>query len=94
MSNLVRVEALIKGMVQGVGYRWFATRAASKYSISGYITNLTNGDVKTVVEGEQGMVSDFLKELRTGPPSASVSGIQIEKGEYTGEYKGFGVEYF
>ncbi|MBD3168965.1 MAG: acylphosphatase [candidate division Zixibacteria bacterium] len=93
MSNKVHIEALIKGVVQGVGYRWFATRTASKYNVSGYVANLPTGDVKAVIEGEQGMVNDFIDELKVGPPSASVNDIIIDKGEYTGKYRGFGVEY-
>ncbi|MCP4633062.1 MAG: acylphosphatase [candidate division Zixibacteria bacterium] len=93
MAQLIHVKAIIKGVVQGVGYRWFATRASSNYNVTGYISNLPNGDVETVVEGEKGLVMDFIKELRIGPSHASVSSIDISESEYTGKYKDFGVEF-
>ncbi len=93
MGKLVHIEAIIKGVVQGVGYRWFATRKAMEYNVNGYIKNLPNGDVQAVVEGEEGLVKDFLKELRIGPPYASVSEIITKEGEYTGKYNRFGVAY-
>ena len=94
MGKSVHIEAVIKGVVQGVGYRWFATRAATRYKVSGYVSNLPNGDVRAIIEGENGMVKDFIKELQTGHPYATVTAVEINEGEYTGKYKGFGVNYF
>lgn len=94
MSSQVRKILIIKGDVQGVGYRWFATRAAMKHEVSGYVMNLPDGNVEVVLEGEEGMVSDCIKELRTGPPHASISGVEVTDGEYTGEFLNFGVKYY
>jgi acylphosphatase len=84
-----RVHLFISGIVQGVGYRYFAIRKASSLSISGYAKNLIDGRVEIVAEGERGLVEEFIKELRSGPISAHVTDIRIEWESPTFEFSGF-----
>ena len=86
-------ELIIKGRVQGVGYRFFARRKASKYGLTGYVKNLFNGDVKIIVRGKDDKINLFLEDLKRGPSLSVV--IDIIKTELTGckEYKDFSITY-
>ena len=55
-----RYYILYKGQVQGVGFRWRLMQIANKYNLTGYVTNLSNGNVAAEVQGVG--VDEFLKE--------------------------------
>ena len=55
-----RYYIIYKGQVQGVGFRWKLMQIAYKYNLTGYVRNLSNGDVETEVQGFG--VDEFLKE--------------------------------
>jgi hydrogenase maturation protein HypF len=57
----------VQGIVQGVGFRLFVHRLASRYELAGFVKNQT-GSVRIEVEGETGSLDRFLTELTTGPP--------------------------
>lgn len=67
----------VKGIVQGVGYRWFADRAARRYDLKGFVENKSSGDVYLEVEGEEGLIRDFVKELSVGPRGAHVDDVIV-----------------
>jgi acylphosphatase len=94
LGKSVQVKAIIRGMVQGVGYRWFATREAMRFDVTGYVANLPGGDVEVVAEGEEGMVKEYLKTLKAGPPYSRVTSMETREGEYTGQFSNFGVRYY
>ncbi len=85
----VRAHLLVDGMVQGVGYRFFAMRKANVYGLKGFAKNLIDGRVEVVVEGERGLIEDFVKDLRRGPLSAHVSDIIIDWDIPTFEFERF-----
>src|SRR5437667_2253704 len=75
MNSSVRAVArrlLIRGDVQGVGYRFFAQRAAARHQVVGYVKNLPDGSVEALVEGPRQSVEAFKHELATGPRFAIV----------------------
>lgn len=74
----VNAKITVSGVVQGVGYRWFADRTARKYDLKGYVENLPGGSVFLEVEGERGLIEELIKDLRIGPRSASVADISVE----------------
>ncbi|MBI4850567.1 MAG: acylphosphatase [Acidobacteria bacterium] len=84
---------LISGKVQGVGYRYFAMRAANQYQISGYARNLTSGQVEVVAEGQREAIEGFKKELAAGPYHAQVVQIEEKVLEISGKFQGFRIEY-
>jgi len=92
MKDSVRLLITVKGYVQGVGYRYFCYRQARVYGIYGNVRNLYNGDVELEVEGEEGLLNDFIKELKIGPGVASVDSIQVKKLEFTGKFKDFTIQ--
>jgi len=84
-----RAHLFVSGVVQGVGYRFFAIRKASVYGLKGFVKNLVDGRVEVVAEGEKGLVEEFIKDLRHGPISAHVTDIRIEWDKPTFEFEGF-----
>ena len=83
---------LISGEVQGVGYRFFAQRAAARHQIVGYVRNLSDGRVEAVAEGDPNSVEAFKHELATGPTYAVVEALEEINVEPTGTYSSFRIE--
>ena len=67
-----RLVALVKGRVQGVGYRAFAQKKALELGLSGYAENLPDGRVEVVAEGPKEALELFLHHLKQGPRLAVV----------------------
>ena len=84
-----RAHLFVSGLVQGVGYRFYAMRKANAYGVSGFAKNLMDGRVEVVVEGSRSMVEQFISDLKVGPMSAHVSDIRIEWDQPTYEFNGF-----
>ncbi|MEA3431536.1 MAG: acylphosphatase [candidate division WOR-3 bacterium] len=90
---MIRAHILISGFVQGVCYRWFAEKEANSLGLTGYVKNLYDRGVEVVVEGERGLIEEFIKMLKIGPSSADVRDIKIEWQEYKGEFSGFSIRF-
>lgn len=88
-----RIKVIVKGIVQGVSYRYFANRAANSYGLGGYVRNCYDGSVEVVAEGEDRELKNLIADLRRGPWSARVDGIEVEWEEYTGNYNHFTVRF-
>ncbi|MDQ3022177.1 MAG: acylphosphatase [Bacteroidota bacterium] len=84
-----RFKILIKGYVQGVGYRYFCYRKAIEYNLNGYAKNLINGSVEVETEGEETMIKEFINELRIGPRNSKVNSINIEELPFENKYEDF-----
>jgi acylphosphatase len=83
----------IHGKVQGVGYRFFATRVARRLGLKGSIQNERDGTVEALVEGESGAIDDWVEELKEGPRYAEVTKIDQESRDYTGKLGDFDVKF-
>jgi acylphosphatase len=83
---------LIRGEVQGVGYRFFAQRAAARHQVVGYVRNCPDGTVEALVEGSASSVEAFKYDLATGPQWAVVDHVEEIVLEPTGSYSAFRVE--
>jgi len=93
MSELASAHIVVSGVVQGVGFRYTAIRKATQYGLKGFVRNLHSGDVEVVVEGEKGLITDFVRELRVSPSYAHITNVAVEWGEYTGMYEDFRVRF-
>ena len=82
----------VRGEVQGVGYRFFAQRAAARHQIVGYVRNCPDGTVEALVEGPAANVEAFKDDLLTGPQWAVVDQVEEIVLEPTGSYSAFRVE--
>lgn len=67
----------IKGAVQGVGYRDWATQEATARGLSGWVRNRSDGSVELLVAGPDAKVQDMLKAATQGPAAAVVTAIDI-----------------
>ena len=83
---------LITGEVQGVGYRFFAQRAAARHQVLGHVRNLRDGSVEVVAEGSASAVEEFKKDLVTGPQWSRVEQVEEISLEPTGLYASFSIE--
>ena len=68
---------IISGRVQGVGYRAFALRAASRVGVSGWVRNLADGSVEVYAGGTAGQLDELEGWLRKGPQFADVRGVAV-----------------
>ncbi len=89
MPDEMQLHATISGRVQGIGFRFFVVHRASHRRLTGWVRNLTNGDVEVVAEGPQEALSELLVELREGPPGSWVRAVQAQWRPATGQYNGF-----
>ena len=86
---MIRAHLIIKGRVQGVGYRANTRRMANKLNLHGWVRNLRNGNVEIIVEGPESEVQKLIVWCHRGPTSAFVSKVKVEKSEPTGEFDSF-----
>jgi acylphosphatase len=82
----------IKGEVQGVGYRFFAQRAAARHQVVGYVRNCADGSVEAFAEGPAESVESFKHDLATGPQWAVVDQVEEIVLEPAGTYSAFRIE--
>jgi len=83
----------VRGVVQGVGFRWWCVRRAREYSVNGYVCNLPDGSVEMKAEGDRGVVEAFLKDVRVGPTYSDVTDVNIEWYEKPGGFDDFTVRH-
>ena len=71
----LRLDATVRGTVQGVGFRWFVIRVAAGLDLTGWVANEADGTVHCVAEGSREALERLLEKLRTGPPGARVADV-------------------
>ncbi len=85
-----RFRAVVRGIVQGVGFRYFVIRSArSVNGVTGFVRNLRDGSVEVVAEGPAESLEILLRDLHKGPPGAVVETVSVEWGEPTGSFQTF-----
>ena len=89
----VAAELKVRGMVQGVGYRYYCYRKALNLNLTGWAKNNPDGSVSAHVEGDRGAIEDFINDLKIGPSSASVSDIDVRWSDFTGKYHSFDITF-
>jgi acylphosphatase len=88
---LKRAEFVVKGLVQGVGFRYYVYRHARILGLKGYTQNTYDGNVYVVAEGEESDLIDLQKQLWVGPSEAYVEDIYAKFIDYTGDFHDFGI---
>jgi acylphosphatase len=91
MADLVRIEATVRGRVQGVGYRYFVVRQARRLELAGWVANEFDGSVRTVAEGSESAIDGLEAALREGPPGAIVETFSAVRMPAVGRFDGFTV---
>lgn len=86
-----RVELLISGTVQAVGFRYFTYQKAQLLRLTGWVRNLPDGRVQVVAEGDRATLEQFIADLRDGPGFARVQNIDAKWSESTEGFDSFNV---
>jgi len=86
---IVRRHFLVRGRVQGVGFRYFTEMAAMRERLSGWVRNTHDGDVEIEVEGEAEAVDRFERAINRGPSGARVDAVETTEDAPTGRVTGF-----
>jgi len=86
-------HVFISGRVQGVFFRVETRREAIKRDVVGWVQNTSDGRVEAVFEGEKEDVKEMVDFCRRGPPSAHVTDVDVQWGNYSGAFEGFRIRY-
>lgn len=84
-----RLRAVVKGEVQGVGFRWAVQRQASRLGLTGYAENLPDGSVRVEAEGDPDGLDQLEAFLHRGPQWAEVASLDSRRLPATGEFHRF-----
>ncbi|MGB6716823.1 MAG: acylphosphatase, partial [Candidatus Acidiferrales bacterium] len=84
----------VAGLVQGVGYRYFAQRVSVRIGLTGYVKNLRDGRVEVYAIGSVSQLAALQRELKRGPQGASVSEVFDEEAAVEDKYAhNFSIEH-
>lgn len=74
-DDVARLDAVVRGRVQGVGFRYFVMREARRLGLDGWISNEADGSVRVVADGPRATLEVLLEALREGPPASIVERV-------------------
>jgi acylphosphatase len=83
------VHLRIHGRVQGVGYRAWTAQKARKLGLAGWVRNVTDGTVESVVQGPQAAVDAMIAACQAGPTLARVTHVESEEKADAEIFSGF-----
>ena len=93
-SDVCALRAVVRGRVQGIGFRDYVLVRARFLGLTGYVRNLPDGrSVEVLAEGVRSDLEQLLDHLREGPRLSRVDAVEAEWGKPTAAYDGFGVGY-
>ena len=87
----IHASITVQGLVQGVGYRWFANRHAVALGLNGFVKNNYDGTVFLEVEGDRSLIEELIVQLKTGPRSAQVRDLSVEWSDPKNLFLGFSI---
>ena len=85
-----RVHVVVRGAVQGVGYRYTLRMVAREAGVAGWVRNRRDGSVEAEVEGAEAQVDEVLAWMAEGPPGSRVESATVTDAEPSGD-RGFEV---
>ncbi len=88
-----RARLLIKGVVQGVNFRYYTRREALRHNVTGWVSNLPDGSVAAILEGEEEDVEAVIQWCRRGPSTAQVAELIVQPEEYRAEFQSFSIRF-
>ena len=87
----LQLHAVVRGWVQGVGFRDFTQRKAKSLGLSGWVRNTPGGEVEVLAEGSRDALEALAETLAEAFPGASVSAVELTWGAAKGGLAGFEV---
>jgi acylphosphatase len=88
-----RLHAVVRGIVQGVNFRYYTQERARRLNLAGWVRNLADGSVEVLAEGPQPALDQFVDFLHHGPPAAQVTDVRETRQAATGEFKRFEIRF-
>ena len=88
-----RVHILVKGIVQGVGFRHATIIAARQLALAGWVKNLPDGAVEIIAEGEDEDLKQLIQWCRQGPPASRVDDVTSAWASFQGNLQEFTVKW-
>jgi acylphosphatase len=88
-----RLHVQVSGRVQGVGFRYFTEREASRLGLTGWVRNLPDGSVEIVAEGPRESLEALIGIVRVGPRGGRVDDLHVRWSETDAREDGFRVRY-
>ena len=85
----MRLVAIVRGYVQGVGFRWYVEREAARLAVEGWVANRADGSVEVVAEGPPHALSQLVLQLWEGPSGSSVADVEVTHEPARGNLVGF-----
>jgi acylphosphatase len=79
-----RLHGIVKGDVQGVGFRFFLIRRAQALGLNGWVQNRDDGTVEFVAEGSRAVLEQLELAAREGPRMARVTAVEVNWSQATG----------
>jgi acylphosphatase len=92
MADTIRAELMVTGKVQGVFFRASAFEEAQRLGLVGFVQNLPDGSVESVVEGDRSQVEDYVSWCRRGPTAARVEDVIVRFVPPKAEFRTFRIE--
>ena len=92
-NTIEELHAVVHGYVQGVGFRYFASRKALSLGLHGYARNKGDRSVEVVAQGSRSALENLLVALRQGPSAAEVDEVETTWGEPTEHLSSFSIRY-
>ncbi|MCB2182540.1 MAG: acylphosphatase [Desulfobulbaceae bacterium] len=88
------IHAIVKGRVQGVFFRSYTQEEAVKYGVNGWVRNLPDGSVETLISGDSAQVDRMISWLHQGSPMSEVREVIIDKRDNADRLlQGFEIKY-
>jgi acylphosphatase len=72
----VRIHVVVRGRVQGVGFRWFVRETARGLDLTGWVRNMANGSVEVEADGSEAAVEQLRRALARGPDGAEIEALE------------------
>lgn len=70
---------VVKGIVQGIGFRYFTRMTANRYSIYGWVRNCPDGSVEIHCEGDETNLQGFVTDVKKGPPGVVIDAFEVKE---------------
>ncbi len=83
---------VVRGRVQGVGFRWFVEREAHILGIAGWVRNNADGSVEVMAQGTRDQLSGLRSRLREGPRAARVDAVEESEAKPVSGITSFRIE--
>lgn len=92
-GRVIARQFIVRGRVQGVGFRWFVIDTAERLGVSGWTRNLPDGRVEIVAQGESDALEQLASALGEGPRAARVDDVTSDDRPVDPSMTGFHVRH-